>query len=70
MDKANGYAERPGASATQIDKRQGECMHVFGQLDPNDPVESSAKTYVNGVPRDRQTAVKLNSTMPASASAS
>lgn len=62
---ANGHAERPGASATLIDKRMGQWMHVVGQLDPHDPAGPSAKLYLNGVLRDRHTAVKLNSSLPA-----
>jgi glycerophosphoryl diester phosphodiesterase len=61
---ANGYAERPGASSYIVDKKQGEWIHVVGMLDQNDPAGSSAKIYVDGVLRDRHTAVKLDSTIP------
>jgi hypothetical protein len=60
---ANGYAERPGASAYIVDKKQGQWVHVVGQLDPNDAAGASAKIYVDGVLRDRHTAVKLDSTL-------
>lgn len=67
---ANGVAERPGASAYVVDKKQGQWMHVVGQLDPNDPAGASAKIYVNGVLRDRHTATGLNSTLTATQVAS
>lgn len=62
---ANGYAERPGASASIVNKRQGEWMHVVGMLDQNDAAGASAKIYINGVLRDRHTAVKLDSSIAA-----
>lgn len=61
----NGYAERPGASASIVNKRQGEWMHVVGMLDPADQAGTSAKLYINGVLRDRHTAVKLDSSIAA-----
>ncbi|WP_018410038.1 glycerophosphodiester phosphodiesterase family protein [Methyloversatilis thermotolerans] len=62
---ANGYAERPGASSYIVNKKQGEWIHVVGMLDPNDAAGASAKIYVDGVLRDRHTAAKLASTLPA-----
>ncbi|MBC7205012.1 MAG: PEP-CTERM sorting domain-containing protein [Methyloversatilis sp.] len=62
---ANGYAERPGASSYVVNKKQGEWIHVVGMLDPNDPAGASAKIYVDGVLRDRHTAARLASTLPA-----
>lgn len=62
---ANGAAERPGASAYVVDKKRGEWVHVVGMLDPNDAAGASAKIYVDGVLRDRHTAVNLASTLPA-----
>lgn len=67
---ANNYAERPGASAYVVDKKQGEWMHVVGMLDPNDAVGASAKLYIDGVLRDRHTAAKLDSTLTATQLAS
>lgn len=61
---ANGYAERPGASSYIVNKKQGEWMHVVGLLDQSDPAGPSAKIYIDGVLRDRHTAVKLNSVIP------
>ncbi len=65
VTSANGYAERPGASASIVNKRQGEWMHVVGMLDPDDAAGASAKIYINGVLRDRHTAVKLDSSIAA-----
>lgn len=62
---ANGAAERPGASAYVVDKKRGQWVHVVGMLDPNDAAGPSAKLYVDGVLRDRHTAVNLASTLPA-----
>jgi glycerophosphoryl diester phosphodiesterase len=62
---ANNYAERPGASAYIVNKKQGEWLHVVGMLDPNDTAGASAKIYVDGVLRDRHTAVALDSTVRA-----
>ncbi len=62
---ANGAAERPGASAYVVDKKQGQWVHVVGMLDPHDPAGASAKIYVDGVLRDRHTAFNLASTLPA-----
>lgn len=62
---ANGAAERPGASAYVVDKKRGEWVHVVGMLDPNDAAGPSAKIYLDGVLRDRHTAVNLASTLPA-----
>lgn len=58
---ANNYAERPGASAYIVNKKQGDWIHVVGMLDPNDAAGASAKIYVDGVLRDRHTAVALDS---------
>lgn len=62
---ANGAAERPGASAYVVDKKQGQWLHVVGMLDPDDAAGPSAKLYIDGVLRDRHTAVNLASTLPA-----
>lgn len=67
---ANGAAERPGASAYVIDKKQGQWVHVVGMLDPHDAAGASAKIYIDGVLRDRHTAVNLASTLPAGQAAS
>lgn len=74
LDRGNGelrfkvtttsnYAERPGTSAYIVNKKQGEWIHVVGMLDPDDAAGASAKIYVDGVLRDRHTAVALDSTV-------
>lgn len=59
----NGHAERPGASALVVNKKQGDWVHVVGMLDQNDAAGASAKIYLDGVLRDRHTATRLDSTV-------